>query len=215
MKYCVFDLDGTIVDSHSVYFTLLQEVFSHHNITMTEEDKKELLRISSKDRNSFFIRRLGEHNLVSANRLMREKMAQVHSNIQPFQGIVEVLQNLYEQEVKIALWTARERDSAENALELTNLAQYFSYLVSGSCVSRCKPDPEGLYKISRHFGCSPSELHMVGDHENDMNAARACGAIALRASWHNPEQVDTCTISNQQFHSIEVFQQWVSQKIKS
>jgi len=209
MKHWVFDLDGTLIDSHSAYFDSLQYVFVRHGLDLSEDDKKEVLRIAVKDRRSFFSRKLGTDRVDGALEMLETRLLDDHKKIKPFDGIPEVLKKLRSNNVKLAIWTAREMDSAVEALNHTGLNEYFSFYMSGSCVSNCKPDPEGLIRIAKQFECDPTAISMVGDHDNDMLAANACGARAIRALWHNPSAVSDCKISDFQFRQVESFRDWV------
>lgn len=210
MKHWVFDLDGTLVDSHTIYFTSLQQVFAQLGAEFTQEDKNEVLRISSKDRESFFQKRLGIQHARRASALLMTRIQEDHRKIQPFAGVRELLDILQKSQAKIAVWTARELDSAQYTLEHTGLNKYISLCVSGSCVQQCKPHPEGLLRIAKHFACEPAVIHMVGDHDNDMNAAKACGAMALRAQWlHTAEAKADCSISDWQFSEVHTLIDWI------
>jgi len=214
MKYWVFDLDGTLVDSHSAYFSSLSYVLEKHGAQLTDADKEEVLRISSKDRPAFWIKKVGAQSVESATTMLNARVAEDHARLQPFAGVHDVLSALKSQGAKIAVWTARELESAVKVLEKTGLQKYFSFCVSGTCVSNCKPNPEGLLKIARQFECDPSEVILVGDHDNDMLAARACGAKSIRALWNNPEAALKCTISDLQFDKVGSFKAWMLEQRK-
>jgi phosphoglycolate phosphatase len=209
--FWVFDLDGTLVDSHAIYFESLAAVLEAQGSKLEDTDRREILTIAVKDRDSFFVRKLGASGARQAIRQFDRRLADDQISVRPFAGIPELLEELHAKGAQLALWTAREMDSAVEVLSHTGLKKYFSFRMSGSCVTNCKPDPEGLLRIARHFITKPSKVVMVGDHDNDMLAARACGARGVRALWNNPETAAACTLSEWQFKNVPDFHAWAAE----
>ena len=208
MKYWVFDLDGTLVDSHSVYFDSLQFVLEPYGANLTFEDKKEVLRIASKDRKTFLAKKIGQENADKALADLGLRLAQDPGLIKPFPGIPELLSQLQKNQAKIGVWTARDLDSATHVLKHTGLDEFSEFCVSSSCVVNCKPDPEGLIKMAMNFGCASSDVIMVGDHDNDMLAAKAGSARGIRAFWNNPV-LEVCSLSERQFRQVSSLSAWI------
>ena len=82
--------------------------------------------------------------------------------------------------------------------------------MSGSCVSICKPNPEGLLKIAEHFEIETSDIVMVGDHDNDVKAAKNCGAQAVRVYWYNPKLELACQLADWKFNQVSDFKNWAA-----
>lgn len=211
MKYWVFDLDGTLIDSHGAYFISLKHVLERYGSELTEEDQREVLKISVKNRPEFFIRKLGEASAQEAMSLLDRRLEEDHRRVSPYSGVTELLESLKARNTEVALWTARDLNSAVQVLKHLGLHHYFSICVGSTCLTHCKPHPEGLQRVARHFDCLPEELFMVGDHENDLLAARACGAKAIQAMWHNPQGVTPSLHADQSFREIQALQSWISQ----
>lgn len=210
MKRWVFDLDGTLVDSHQPYFTSLKQVLMDFKSDLTDEDKREVLRISAKDRKSFFEKKVGSEQSLKALALFENSIADDFKRIPMFKGVNELIRSLHIRGTKMAVWTARDLVSAEQVLIHTGLSELISLCVSSSCVERCKPDPEGLLRISKHFGWEPSSIVMVGDHDNDMKAAKAFGATAIRAYWNEPRVPMNCRLADFQFNDVDALTLWSS-----
>ena len=208
MKHWVFDLDGTLVDSHSVYFDSLRKILKTYEVDLSDSDKAEVLRIAVKDRPVFFEKKLGTRYAAEALRAFELCLLSDDQKISEFSGIPALLEKLKLQKCKIGLWTAREMPSAKRVLKHTNLDPFFDFHMSGSCVSVCKPSPEGLIRIAEEFKCETNALTMVGDHDNDMFAAKACGARAIRAVWNDPN-LSKCVISDFKFSEVESLTSWI------
>ena len=68
-------------------------------------------------------------------------------------------------------------------LERTGLRRFFRVVLGGDEVKRPKPDPEGLCTVAARLGLTTDKLAYVGDAPRDADAADACGALAIIASW--------------------------------
>ena len=140
----------------------------------------------------FFAYKLGELHAEGALAELRRQSVFDAEHIKPFPGVIEFLEKLRIHGKNIAVWTSRDQSSANLVLEKTGIGPLIDHCVSGCCVSKHKPDPEGLQKIAGLFECDVSELVMVGDHDYDVKAAAAVGAYGIRASWHDFEPTEKC-----------------------
>jgi len=207
MRYWVFDLDGTLVDSFGHFFDSLKEIFSENGKVFSDE-----LRLASLTESlpAFFEKHLGTEAARPALEKLQRQSNLDAAKIQPFAGTMPFIRALKESGSKIAVWTSRENESAKLILEQTGLSELAEIYVTGTCTVQRKPHLEGLLKIREHFKCELDEITMVGDHEHDMMAAKNAGARAVRASWHSYWPVEKCTHADYQFYHVSDFQQWAS-----
>ncbi len=205
MKNWVFDLDGTLVDSFGLYFKSMREIFADHG----REFHSDLhLPALTEPLGDLFSLHLGSDRVNRAFDALQEKSNLDAPRIEPFAGIPELIDELIAKGAKIAVWTNRDLQSAELILKATGLKRKLEHCVSGTCVTRRKPDAEGLKGIIRRFDCSPSDVVMVGDHEHDVLGAQSAGATAVRASWHGYWSIEKCTQADFQFFTVPDFSAW-------
>ncbi len=93
----------------------------------------------------------------------------------PFAGVLEGLACMRARGLKIACVTNKSAAFTEPLLAHAGLAAHLDLVVSGDSLPARKPDPLPLLHIAQAFGVAPSELLMVGDSDNDTQAARAAG----------------------------------------
>lgn len=208
MKYWVFDLDGTLVDSLSIHFQTMEKVFRQFGLAFSSNDQQEILKLSANAVPAYIQEKFGIQNLSKVQSLYQELTTQSIRSISPFAGIEDLLSLLKSKEVRLAVWTARDLEATLQILESTNLRSHFSIVVSGSCVTQGKPHPEGLQKIAKYFGCSSDEMIMIGDFDSDMLGAKAFGCRGIRVTWHSSVEIKKCEIAHHQFDQVNQLVKW-------
>jgi phosphoglycolate phosphatase len=206
----VFDLDGTLVDSFSPFFTVMSEIFDAHGMTFSPTLERPAL---SQPLPLFFSRHLGKKAVAGAMSMLQARSNESALTIQAFAGIPDILRQLSENGARIAVLTNRDLVSAQLILEHSGLGRHVEHCISGSCVAQCKPHPEGLLRIVNTFAGDARSVTMVGDHDHDVLVAKATGAKAIRASWHAHWPAEKCPHADHQFHSVKDFDAWTQSSI--
>ncbi|MBI3554909.1 MAG: HAD hydrolase-like protein [Deltaproteobacteria bacterium] len=212
MNYWAFDLDGTLVDSFSHYFKILDVIFQDHGARFSPEHRHTALTQPIPD---FFEKHLGKAAVEPAIEKLTKVSTKDAEQIHPFDGITTAVEHLVSSGAKVAVWTNRDLISAELILKHTKLKRLAEICISGTCVVQRKPSAEGLLKISSRFGCHARDITVVGDHEHDVQAAKSVGARAVRASWHSYWTVERCTQADAQFYTVPEFTAWVQSRKQS
>jgi HAD superfamily hydrolase (TIGR01549 family) len=207
MKNWVFDLDGTLVDSFAHYFGTLEEIFAAHGSRFVPDLRQAAL---TDPLDLFFEKHIGPTAVPPAFEMLRLLSNESARHILPFAGIEKVVRELKRRGARVAVWTNRDLESATLILKHSGLKPLAELCVSGTCVDLRKPHPEGLLRLIQHFGCAPSDVTMVGDHEHDVTAANEAGVRAVRASWHAYWKIDACPDADFQFHSVPDFENWAA-----
>ncbi len=213
MKYWVFDLDGTLVDSLTVHYQVMERVFSNFHLEFSREHQLEILKLSSNQLDFYFARKFGAANKEEALKIFERLTKESVNSIFPFPHIEEVLRYLKSKNCPLSVWTARDQKASHAILENTGLVNYFSIIVTGDCVQQGKPHPEGLEKIAAFFESSPNEMTMVGDFESDMRGAKNYHCRGIRVQWHNSLEKVDCSLADFQFHDIPSFQAWIESQV--
>jgi phosphoglycolate phosphatase len=89
--------------------------------------------------------------------------------------VVEGLERMRAGGLKLACVTNKAQAFTLPLLERTGMAGFFDLVVSGDTLPRKKPDPLPLLHIAQHFRLLPPQLLLIGDSDNDTDAARAAG----------------------------------------
>jgi len=205
MKYWVFDLDGTLIDSFGFYLSIITDLFEQHEISLTPDHIKSCLGLPA---SKFFEMHLGREHVNDAMDFLKSQSGEDLKSVKLFSGIMNSIKQLSSSGYAVAIWTSRDLASTEELIEYNELTNYIDFYVTSCCVENHKPHPEGLLKIAKYFSCDPTELVMIGDHDFDMHAAKAVGAKAIRASWHSHDSHGACSLSDHQFYKVDDFSSW-------
>lgn len=207
-KVWVFDLDGTLVNSCGSFLNLLNASLEPFNVTV---DDHYIETVRHRNPNEIFHGLLEGAQLQEAYNSLEKLSNEAASQFELFPGIPEVLKVLKEKNYRLAVWTGRDRASAEIILKNSNVKDYFEMIVSGTCVTSNKPDIEGLHFISRTLTVEPEHIVMVGDHHHDIQAAKSLGSIAVLANWHYSDPRNKHHQPDYEFNQVDDFLSWIKE----
>ena len=98
-------------------------------------------------------------------------------------GIAEVIDHARSLGWRVGVFTGKGRRSAEFTLVGLGLRDRIEHLVSSDDVSRPKPDPEGVFRISEALGVPVGGILLAGDTPADVKSGRAAGARTAAVLW--------------------------------
>lgn len=187
-KACIFDLDGTLTDTlesltYSVNMTLkelgLSSITREQCRAFVGEGPRVLLERS--------LRAVGDQELVHIEeaveiygRIFKESCTY---EVKPYDGIVELLESLKGQGLKLAVLSNKQHVQTNKIV-----AQFFKEgtfsMVEGSKpdVPR-KPDPSAAWMIAETFGVAKEECIYIGDSDIDMQTGNAAGMLTVGVTW--------------------------------
>ena len=203
----VFDLDGTLVDSDAVVMNAFNYALQPYG---QKVDFVGLEKIRSRSPKEVFEGFVPKDEWKNAfGRLASYSEANLIGT-PAFPGIKEILEKLRKKNVKIALWTGRDLESAKKILRANAIDGYFTCTVGGCMVSKNKPYPDGLSLVAEQLLVSPEKIIVVGDHVHDMEGTKKFGSLFVGASWSRPVgnnfdlgQTDFI------FHTVDDFGVWL------
>lgn len=101
----------------------------------------------------------------------------------PFAGIPEVLDGLAAAGHRLAVCTNKPEAPARSLLASLGLLGRFAAVGGGDSFAVRKPDPGHLLATLAAAGGDPAQAVMIGDHRNDVLAARGAGLPCIFAAW--------------------------------
>jgi HAD superfamily hydrolase (TIGR01509 family) len=187
LETAIFDLDGVIVDSHSVHRQAWRELFVSLSLPVTEQELDFVLDGHKRDEILCFF--LGEHLSPSELRHYGSqkdmKFAQCAGNMQLIEGVREFILRLEKSGVRLAVASSASRERVEASLARFDLKHNFAAVATGDDVSRGKPDPEIFQIACRRLGGDPTATLVIEDAVSGVRGARAAGMQCLGIADRN------------------------------
>ena len=171
---CIWDLDGTLLDSYDVILDSLQETMAHYGHTYDREYLRKYVILHSVHQ---FIREFAEKE-----GLQFEMVYQYYTTLQDadndkvklIKNAKQTLQLLKRKGVRNYVYTHKDH-TAKQVLEDLGIAEYISYTITGDDGFAKKPDPEGLRYLLDKFKLNPEYCTYVGDRRLDEEAGKRAG----------------------------------------
>lgn len=180
-KGFLFDLDGTLVDT----IELIRQSFRHASRQVFGKVlPDEVLMANVGQPLLKQMELLGGDRALELFEVYREFNHAHHDEfIRPYPGIEELLKQLGEREVGLAIVTSKSRDTVDMAFRSIPIEHYFHTVVSTDDTDRHKPNPHPLQLAMRRLDVTPDESVYIGDSPFDIEAGQAAGMKTAAVGW--------------------------------
>jgi HAD superfamily hydrolase (TIGR01509 family) len=178
----VFDNDGLLLDTESVWTRAEQDLFERRGIAFTPADKRELVGTSAAIAGRVLERRLGkpgraEELIEELNTLV---VAELEHGVEAMIGARDLLERLRERGTPIGLVSNSPRRFVDRSIELAGFQGHFDVIVSGHEVAAPKPAPDPYVEACRQLGVPPGpSVVALEDSPAGVTAARAAGLTVI------------------------------------
>ncbi len=181
----LFDLDGTLVDSvpdiHAALDRLMARLgrpgFARPEVTAMIGDGVRVLV-----ERALAARGLG-FDPAALEGFTADYTARAAERTALFPGIAEALDGLEAAGWRLAICTNKPAAATAALLAALGIGGRFAAVGGGDSFAVRKPDPGHLLATLAAAGGEPGRAAMVGDHRNDVLAARGAGLPCLFAGW--------------------------------
>ena len=179
----VFDNDGLLLDTESVWTRAEQDLFDRRGVEFTAEHKRELVGTSAEIAGGILERRLGEPG--RAQELIEELnelvVAELEHGVEAMVGARELLH------AAEAAWALRSASSptrrslfVRRSLEIVGLTDRFDVVLSAHEVAAPKPAPDPYLEACRRLGVEAGPAVVaLEDSPTGVAAARAAGLTVI------------------------------------
>ena len=178
----VFDNDGLLLDTESVWTRAEQDLFERRGVEFTPAYKHELVGTSAEIAGGVLERRLGEPG--RAGELIEELnglvVAELEHGVEAMVGARELLQKLKQQGTPIGLVSNSPLAFVRRSLEIVGLHDSFDVVLSAHEVAAPKPAPDPYLEACRRLGVDPGpDVIALEDSPTGVAAARAAGLTVI------------------------------------
>jgi phosphoglycolate phosphatase len=184
IKFLIFDLDGTLVDSETDLALSVNAVRSQMGLEALP--LKTIASFVGRGVVTLIERALG--NSASSKDVQKAvglflayyRQHMLDHTI-PYPGVRETLEEL--KSWKMAVLTNKPVRFSRDMITGLGLAGHFSFIYGGDSFEHKKPDPMGVAKLLQDTGCSAAQTMIVGDSDTDVFTARNAGVLACGVTY--------------------------------
>lgn len=191
MKHCIFDIDGTLIDTATLDRVSFQAALRQNGYAFADEQ----LRFAFGMPGRASLKKLGidGDRADAVMRCWEELLYGRLDEIEIFPGVIETLETLRAQGKTLGIVTSRTRYQLDAGFTPLGLNRYFDAIVCADEVAQPKPAPDELIECIRRLGGTTDEAVYVGDSVYDMQCARAAGVPAVLALWgcYDPSEIES------------------------
>ena len=184
-RFCVFDLDGTLVDSCRDLANAANALVRELGGVPVADDK---VAAMVGEGAAILVRRVlsAAHLDPAASgalpRFLELYDERLIEHTAPYDGIVEMLEALGTR-MPLAVLTNKPQQATDRLLGELGLSRFFQRVVGGDSPMGRKPLPAALLGMCEDTGVSPANTVLVGDSAIDLQTARNAGTRILLVSY--------------------------------
>jgi phosphoglycolate phosphatase len=185
IRFLVFDLDGTLVDSRRDLADAANELLESLGAPpLAIEAVAGMVGEGARLLVSRVLAARGVEADVddALERFLAVYDRRLANHTRPYPGVVSTLEALASR-ASLAVLTNKPQRPTDRLLELLDLARFFTRAVGGDTPLGRKPSAAPLAALCRDAGVDPAETLMVGDTWVDVQTAREAGARACYAEY--------------------------------
>ncbi len=186
----IFDLDGTLADTLPLIYEAFNDAFEP--VTGKLLTPEEIRRLFGPPDNYVIRNVLGPQEFPAGiERYVDTYRRRHHALVDLYEGMADLLTDLCDQRVRLAVVTGKSRSTALMTLDLLGVLDRFEVVYAGDDVERQKPDPMALTLALHDLGHDdPATAAMIGDSAADVIAGKAVGVTTIGVLWGSPDHAD-------------------------
>ena len=201
MAAVIFDLDGTLIDSIDIYFTIVENALKRLNLPAIS--RNQILAAAESEEFKWELV-LPQDVLSRKEEIIDEAWAVINEiapqmfadNLELIQGAERIVENLSSSGLKIGLVTSTQRQYLETKMQpLKNAGvdTLFEAIITSDDVEKRKPAPDPLITCAQQLDMKPGNCVYVGDTTTDIKAGKAAGmrTIAVLTGFDEYQALET------------------------
>ena len=177
IKYVVFDFDGTIADSRTVFLSLYNNIAERYGYITIQESNLEYLRTLSIIERSKFLK-VPLYRIPLMVMEFTKNYRKYIPQLTVYPGIKEMLFDLKDQGYKLAIISTNSVKNISAFLDQQQI-DVFDDIISANLFGK----HHSIHKFLSKYRLSPKELLYVGDESRDIIACKKCEVSCVWVSW--------------------------------
>lgn len=178
--FIIFDLDGLLIDSETLYQKATFELCARFGKAPNEEVFKKVIGRKLQESMRIYVEMMDlPISPQEMFTLMKDYMKnEIRSNLSLMPGAIEILDTFYNS-FPLALATGSSQEILDVVFERTNIAHYFDVIQSSDEIKNGKPNPEIFLLTMHKLRARPEQCIILEDAENGVIAANKSGAYVV------------------------------------
>jgi HAD superfamily hydrolase (TIGR01509 family) len=205
IRAVVFDLDGVLVDSESVWDAARRAVVAQTGGRWRPGATTTMMGMSSSEWSRYLHDELGvplEPAEIN-ERVVADLLARYRRQLPLLPGAVAAVKRLAAR-WPVAIASSANRPVIDTVLDAAGLTDDFSATVSGDEVAHGKPAPDVYLEAARKLGIDPASTAAVEDSTNGLRAAAAAGMVVVAAPNREfPPEADALALADLVVESLD------------
>jgi HAD superfamily hydrolase (TIGR01509 family) len=178
----VFDNDGLLLDTESVWTRAERDLFERHGREFTADDKRELVGTSAEIAGRVLEGRLGEAGraIELIEELNELVIAELEHGVEAMVGARDLLRALRRRGTPVGLVSNSPLAFVQRSLEIVGFGDRFDVVLSAHEVAAPKPAPDAYLEACRRLRVEPgADVVALEDSPTGVAAARAAGLTVI------------------------------------
>lgn len=206
VKAVIFDMDGVLIDTVELGLAVRKQLLARYDVDLdTVPDPQgeghraaSLKHLLASVESSYGIDIDPDEFAKLSIEHMRSSLHKHVKSADP--GLVTFLDELKEHNIPCAIASSSLRAGIETKLEVLGIKDYFTVIVTGSDVTKHKPNPEVYLRVIADLHIPPEACVIFEDSLTGVQAGRAAGCKVVGFTQYNPPKTplpDVClTVKN-------------------
>lgn len=203
----IFDLDGTLVDSNTLWQEVDREFLSRRGLTITPEYVAMVTRSIFPIAAQITIDYYGVTDTAEEIMAEWESLADHHyRELVPLKtGAEELLKRLKQNRTPLTLFTASRPTLCYACLDHHHLTEYFDHIIFAEEIGLEKHDPACFQKLSELLELPPEQCTLIDDSPENCATANAAGmnTIGVYDAFRTNQQEQLRKIAKRYVRSLE------------
>lgn len=206
IEACIFDLDGTLVDSMWMWKTIDIEYLARFGIELPEDLQTSIAGMSFSETAVYFKERFGIEDPVDEIKKTWNDMAyDIYCHrVETKPGLRDFLKMLKERGIKTGIATSNSKELLAAVLEALGLYEFFDEIHTACEVEKGKPAPDIYLLVAGKLGADPSKCLVFEDLCVGLTAGKNAGmrTCAVRDDFSEAEWEEKKKLAD---HYIETY----------
>ena len=181
-KGAVFDMDGLMIDSERLVYSIWQEMLDEDGKKFNLDIFKKTIGLRREDSCEYYKSVYGDdfdYSAYKAESRIRYFKRIEKNGVPVKKGLYEIFDYLKSVGCKISLATSTSSQTALKIMKKINLYDKFDAFVCGDDVKNGKPDPEVFLIAAKKLGLEPVDCVAFEDSINGIKSAHAAGMTTV------------------------------------